>query len=71
MIYLQMYLIFIACLDCLALMSQGQMQVYGSSPDLATQLRNLTNEAGRLREGITYDYGKVSCYWWRSRQGEL
>ena len=40
------------------------MQVYGSSPDLATQLRNLTNEAGRLREGITYDYGKVSCDWW-------
>ena len=52
-------------------MSQDQMQVYGSSPDLATQLRNLTNEAGRLREGITYDYGKVSCDWWRSRQGEL
>ena len=66
MIYKCIYIIFIACLDCLAI-----MQVYGSSPDLATQLRNLTNEAGRLREGITYDYGKVSCDWWRSRQGEL
>ena len=47
------------------------MQVYGSSPDLATQLRNLTNEAGRLREGVTYDYGKVSCDWWTRGQGEL
>ena len=33
-------------------------QVYGSSFDLATSLRNLTNDFGRLREGITYDYGK-------------
>ena len=33
-------------------------QVYGSSFDLATNLRNLTNDFGRLREGLTYDYGK-------------
>ena len=33
-------------------------QVYGSEADLATSLRNLTNDLGRLREGITYDYGK-------------
>ena len=33
-------------------------QVYGSEVDLATNLRNLTNDLGRLREGITYDYGK-------------
>ena len=33
-------------------------QVYGSEADLATSLRNLTNALGRLREGITYDYGK-------------
>ena len=33
-------------------------QVYGSDSDFATSLRNLTNDFGRLREGITYDYGK-------------
>jgi len=33
-------------------------QVYGSSPDLSESLRNLTNDFGRMRQGITYDYGK-------------
>ena len=33
-------------------------QVYGSNADFATSLRNLTNDFGRMREGITYDYGK-------------
>ena len=32
--------------------------MYGSDRDLATTLRNLTNDFGRLREGLTYDYGK-------------
>ena len=34
-------------------------QVYGSSRDLANALRNLTNDFGRLREGLTYDYGPL------------
>ena len=34
-------------------------QVYGSGRDLATSLRNLTNDFGRLREGLTYDYGPL------------
>lgn len=34
-------------------------QVYGNSRDLATALRNLTNDFGRLREGLTYDYGPL------------
>ena len=33
-------------------------QVYGSSLDLAISLRNLTNDLGRLREGLGYNYGK-------------
>ena len=33
-------------------------QVYGSDPDLASHLRNLTNELGRLREGPALGYGK-------------
>lgn len=33
-------------------------QVYGSNLDLAISLRNLTNEMGRLREGLGYNYGK-------------
>jgi len=33
-------------------------QVYGSERTLAFSLRNLTNEFGRLREGIVYDHGK-------------
>jgi peroxidase len=33
-------------------------QVYGSESDLATSLRNLTNDYGRLREGPHLDYGK-------------
>jgi len=33
-------------------------QVYGSERTLALSLRNLTNQFGRLREGITYEYGK-------------
>ena len=32
--------------------------VYGSSLDLAISLRNLTNDLGRLREGLTYNYGQ-------------
>ena len=33
-------------------------QVYGSDPDLGSQLRNLTNDLGRLREGPSFGYGK-------------
>ena len=33
-------------------------QVYGSTLDLAISLRNLTNDLGRLREGLGYNYGK-------------
>ena len=32
-------------------------QVYGSTDELAISLRNLTNDFGRLREGLSYDYG--------------
>lgn len=32
-------------------------QVYGSSLDLAISLRNLTNDFGRLREGLSFNYG--------------
>ena len=32
-------------------------QVYGSNLDLAISLRNLTNDLGRLREGLTFNYG--------------
>ena len=31
-------------------------QIYGSTDALAISLRNLTNDFGRLREGLTYDY---------------
>lgn len=31
-------------------------QVYGSTRDLANNLRNLTNEFGRLREGIRFEF---------------
>ena len=33
-------------------------QVYGSTLDLAISLRNLTNDLGRLREGLSFNYGK-------------
>lgn len=33
-------------------------QVYGSQEDLATSLRNLTNDNGRLREGPQLGYAK-------------
>ena len=33
-------------------------QVYGSTLDLAISLRNLTNDLGRLREGLGFNYGK-------------
>ena len=36
------------------------IQVYGSDTDLATSLRNLTNDLGRLREGITYVFRIIS-----------
>ena len=31
-------------------------QIYGSTDELAISLRNLTNDFGRLREGLSYDY---------------
>ena len=37
-------------------------QIYGSTDELAISLRNLTNDFGRLREGLSYDYRWIYTY---------